>query len=354
MDGSLRMQCDEDCRTAGFGKTERPVGWEGDGELSRVKLVRHCERGKPAGTDRLHLQALSHSLTLDFIITGKSKEILENEIKPLIIAFLKERGLQLSESKTRTTHIDEGFDFLGSHLRKYKGKLLIKPSRQNVRNFLVEIKTTFRKNLHSPVETLILVLNPKIRGWALFHRSTVSKKTFAYVDNYIFCELERWMQRRHPDKSLYWCYRKYFTRMGNRNYVLHGSFLDRRGSPHTIRLEKAADIRIKRHIKIRAEANPYDQQWEVYFEERSARQMKDSHRGYEKMVKLWFNQNGQCPQCGEKVTRETGWHIHHRVRLVDGGDDSMTNLTLMHPTCHHQLHARIDKHSDSCDVPRLF
>src|SRR5262249_43990823 len=59
------MQRDEDCRTAGFGKTERPVGWEGDGELSRVKLVRHCERGKPAGTDRLHLQALSHPFTLD-------------------------------------------------------------------------------------------------------------------------------------------------------------------------------------------------------------------------------------------------------------------------------------------------
>ena len=61
------MQCDEDCRTAGFGKTERPVGWEGDGELSRVKLVRHCERGKPAGTDRLHLQALSHSFTLGLL-----------------------------------------------------------------------------------------------------------------------------------------------------------------------------------------------------------------------------------------------------------------------------------------------
>ena len=67
------MQCDEDCRTAGFGKTERPVGWEGDGELSRVKLVRHCERGKPAGTDRLHLQALSHSFTLDSNIYVRSE-----------------------------------------------------------------------------------------------------------------------------------------------------------------------------------------------------------------------------------------------------------------------------------------
>jgi hypothetical protein len=64
MDESLRMRCDEDCRTAGFGKTERPVGWEGNGEPIMMKLVRHCE-GKPAATDRLHLQSLSHSFTLD-------------------------------------------------------------------------------------------------------------------------------------------------------------------------------------------------------------------------------------------------------------------------------------------------
>ena len=64
MDESLRMQCDEDCRTAGFGKTERPVGWEGNGEPITMGLVRHCE-GKPAATDRLHLPSLSHSFTLD-------------------------------------------------------------------------------------------------------------------------------------------------------------------------------------------------------------------------------------------------------------------------------------------------
>jgi RNA-directed DNA polymerase len=69
------------------------------------------------------------------------------------------------------------------------------------------------------------------------------------------------------------------------------------------------------------------------------------------MVKLWFNQDGRCPQCGERITRETGWQIHHRVRLVDGGNDSMANLVLMHPTCHYQLHARRDKQLTSCDAP---
>jgi RNA-directed DNA polymerase len=289
----------------------------------------------------------------DFIVTGKSREILEDEVKPLIQAFLKERGLTLSESKTRITHINEGFDFLGSHIRKYDGKLLIQPSRQNVRTFLAEIKITIRENLHTPLEKLIMILNPMIRGWASFHSSSCSKRIFNYVDHRIFCELEHWMQRRHPGKSLSWRYQKYYTKVGSRSYVLQGVYLDRRGAPQTIRLIKAADIPIKRHVKIRAAANPYDSEWELYFEGRIAHQMKDSLHGYKRLVKLWLDQEGQCPQCSEKITRDTGWHLHHRVRLVDGGDDSLANLILMHPTCHQQWHAQNDGQiTDDAVVPR--
>ena len=278
----------------------------------------------------------------DFIITGRSKEILENEVKPLVAAFLKERGLQLSESKTRITHISEGFDFLGLNIRKYNGKFLTKPSRANVQSFLAEIKTTIRKNLHTSVEELLRQINPKIRGWALFHRSSASKEIFNYVDYRIFYELEHWIRRRHPGKNRSWRYKRYFARVGNRSYVLQGTYLDRRGKPHIIRLVNASDIPIKRHIKVKAAANPYDPAWEPYFEERLALQMRDSHKGYERLVKLWFNQNGICPQCGEKITRETGWHLHHKIWVVDGGDESLSNLILMHPTCHQQLHAQIN------------
>ena len=71
----------------------------------------------------------------DFIITGRSKEALE-EIKPLVVDFLKERGLTLSEEKTKITHIDDGFDFLGYNIRKYKGVLLIKPSKKSLKKFM--------------------------------------------------------------------------------------------------------------------------------------------------------------------------------------------------------------------------
>ena len=45
---------------------------------------------------------------------------------------MQERGLSLSLEKTKVTHISEGFDFLGQNVRKYRGKLLIKPSKKNV------------------------------------------------------------------------------------------------------------------------------------------------------------------------------------------------------------------------------
>ena len=58
----------------------------------------------------------------DFIVTGESKEFLENEVLPIIRAFMAERGLQLSEEKTVITHIDDGFDFLGKNIRKIQRK----------------------------------------------------------------------------------------------------------------------------------------------------------------------------------------------------------------------------------------
>ena len=98
----------------------------------------------------------------DFVITGTSKEVLTNEIKPQLIHFLQERGLTLSEEKTHITHINDGFDFLGFNVRKYNGKLLIKPSKSNVLSFLRNMREFIRKHLTIPVNDLIKMMNPKL------------------------------------------------------------------------------------------------------------------------------------------------------------------------------------------------
>ena len=140
--------------------------------------------GKPAETDRRPLKSLSHSFTLDFIITGRTKELLEGEIKPLVEQFLQKRGLELSPVKTVITHVEKGFDFLGQNVRKYpNGKLLIKPSKKNVKTFLGGIRKIIRAALGMSAADVIHELNPKIRGWANYHRHVVSKRTYVRVDH---------------------------------------------------------------------------------------------------------------------------------------------------------------------------
>src|SRR5580692_1103606 len=123
--------------------------------------------------------------------TGTSKELLEQEVKPYVEVFLAERGLQLSTEKTKITHISEGFDFLGQNVRKYGGKLLIKPSAKNVKAFLDSVRETIRVNRSTKQETLINLLNPMIRGWANYHRHVVAKAMYAGVDHHIWQALWR-------------------------------------------------------------------------------------------------------------------------------------------------------------------
>ena len=330
----------EDCRTAVCGKTARTVGWEGNGEPAMTRLVRHC-KGKPAATDRRRLKSLNHSLTLDFIITGSSKELLEHEVKPLVETFLKERGLELSPEKTSITHVEAGFDFLGQHVRKYKdGKIIITPSAKNVKTFLDNVRQVIKGHAQATAGNMIRLLNPLIRGWANYHRHVSSKQTFATIDHAIFQALWRWARRRHPKKPQRWAKEKYFHHIEQRHWVFCGEIEGRKGKPFQVRLWSAAGVKIKRHIKIHGEANPYDPAWEQYFEQRLGRKMTSELKGRRQLLHLWREQHGLCPVCNQKMTTLTGWHSHHIVRRVDGGSDGLANRVLLHPNCHSQVHSQ--------------
>ena len=302
-------------------------------------------KGKyPTGTRLRSLGGKYPSVNLiryadDFVITGKTKELLEGEIKPLVEQFLRERGLELSPTKTVVTNVTQGFDFLGQNVRRYpNGKLLIKPSRKSIQRFLAGIREIIKAALGKSAADLINELNPKIRGWANYHRHVVSKRIFNRVDHSIFYKLWQWARRRHPDKAPRWLKQKYFEQHLGRDWLFFGETWDEEGQPVKVRLLLASRIPIKRHVKVRSEANPYDPAFETYFEKREADHMLDTFQGTRTLRFLWHEQNGLCPVCNTKITRVTGWRLHHCVPRVMGGSRSVENRVLLHPECHNRVH----------------
>ena len=115
----------------------------------------------------------------DFLITGTSKELLRDQVQPLVAHFLKERGLELSHEKTQITHVEHGFDFLGQNVRRYRcGKVLTKPSARNVKTFLTKIRETIKNSGSQTAGEMIRRLNQQIKGWTMYHRYAASKRTF--------------------------------------------------------------------------------------------------------------------------------------------------------------------------------
>ena len=294
--------------------TNRPKG-----NASKVNLIRYAD---------------------DFVITGNSKELLETQVKPLVEEFLAERGLTLSQEKTRITSIDEGFDFLSQNVRKYKDKLLIKPSKESVKSVCGKLREIVKSNKQSTAGNLIMRLNPLLRGWANYHRHVVSKRIFTQVDHALFLCLWQWAKRRHPNKNRRWIKDRYFERFEGNNWIFCGMVREAGKPKRPVRLVQMASTPIVRHVPIRQAANPYDPDWEIYFETRLGLKMTASLKGRRQLRALWREQEGICPVCNQKITLLTGWHNHHIVWRSQGGSDQSSNRVLLHPHCHRQLHSQ--------------
>jgi RNA-directed DNA polymerase len=215
----------------------------------------------------------------DFIITGATAELLENRIKPAVQAFLSERGLNLSPEKTKITHIQDGFDFLGFNVRKYDQKLLIKPSKESIKRFLRDIREAIKSSSNVKTEDLIRILNPKLRGWGNYFRHVVSKATFSYIDHNIFKALWQWAKRRHPDKNAQWIKKKYFRSQNLRNWTFYAKTQSKEKQLLSLDLFRMGSITIKRHVKIRSLATPYDSSFKEYFKERGIKRFKVEELG---------------------------------------------------------------------------
>ena len=236
----------------------------------------------------------------DFITTGKSKTILVNNVLPAIIEFLKPRGLTLSEEKTKIIYIRDGFTFLGQTFRKHGNTLHITPSKEGVLALIREVGTLIRKYTSAPMVILIKKLNEVLRGWANYHRHVVSSAAFKRVDNYVFDQLWRMLKRRHPKKSSKWLYKKYWTAAG-KNWIFSVKVeqtkkdkskkgKQKKKEVKVYQVCRVSSIGIRRHRKIKADANPYMPEYGIYFYERRHNKEAKLLEGYNsRQMRMAYN-----------------------------------------------------------------
>ena len=190
----------------------------------------------------------------DFVITANTKEIAE-ELKDMVSQFLETRGLTLSEEKTLITHIDKGFDFLGWTFRKFKEKLIVKPSKNSIKTLVRNFATIILKQGKAASQSdLIRRLNQIIRGWSNYHRHVVASQAFSHINNALYLLLQQWAKHRHPNKNSWWRLNKYWHEKNGKLWL----FMSAEYSLINLRR-----INIIRHPKLQISKNPFIHK--VYF-----------------------------------------------------------------------------------------
>lgn len=284
----------------------------------------------------------------DYIVTAGTKEDIE-EISPKLEGFLRERGLAHNQEKTKITHIKEGFNFLGFHIRQFKGKTLTLPQKEKVLDKLREIRAWLKKNINATPENVIGHLNPIIRGFGNFYRTGVAKQVLSYFDHQIWKALWTWARSKHRNqnnrKGTGWVKKKYFKTYEGNEWTFFAKTQDRHGQPKHIHIFRASSIPIEYHVKVKGTSSPDDPKLSKYWKDRHTKYGKSYWPKGSKLREVAEKQKWFCPVCGEQLFNGTEGereelHTHHIVQVKDGGTDKTENLIHLHKTCHQHLHSK--------------
>jgi len=275
----------------------------------------------------------------DFVIIHENEEIIA-KTKQLVEKWLKGIGLGMKAAKTRITHTLEGdnpgFDFLGFNIRQYKVnqgkgyKTLIKPSKKAQKEHLKAISEILDGHQSASHASVINRLNPVIKGWSRYFSNGTAKKTYSKMGYKVWEKLRRWIKRRHPNKSLKWCISKYFHTVGENNWTF--------STEDGLTLTSHQDTPIKRHVKVKGKASPYDGDWAYWSNKRGT--YPTTPPRVSKLLKL---QKGRCRICQLSFNSEDVVEVHH----MDGNhkNNRITNLALIHGHCHDKVHGSMcNKH----------
>ncbi|MDJ0590768.1 MAG: group II intron reverse transcriptase/maturase [Pleurocapsa sp. MO_226.B13] len=288
----------------------------------------------------------------DFLIIHKDLKVIQR-CKDLISKWLKKIGLELKPSKTRIAHtlIPElsdngkaGFDFLGHHIQqfpcgKYKSakhsstkqplgfKTLITPTKEACIKHQRKIKDVIRKHKHAPQAKLIIELNPIIRGWINYYANSDAQTAgeFSRQRHLVYQKLRTW--GRLKTGSLNKAHKKYWRKVGNKNWV----FATNGGDANPLRLLSHNEFgsSSNQYVKVKGEDSPYNGNL-VYWSTRMGRNPDMPTR----KASLLKRQKGICPWCCLHFREGDLLETDHNIPRALGGKDEYKNLQLLHNHCH--------------------
>jgi RNA-directed DNA polymerase len=269
------------------------------------------------------------------------------QVKARLAAWLAPRGLAFNEDKTRITTLDEGFDFLGFNVRRYHGKLLIKPSKAAIKRIRERLRTETRSLRGTSAQAVIARLNPIVRGWAAYYRTVVSSEIFTALDHYLWKLTYKWAKHSHPNKPVRWVVRRYFGKFCKSRQD-RWVFGDRGSGAYLIRFSWT---NIVRHQMVRGTSSTDDPALAGYW---AARRRRGIPRSMDAVsLELLESQHGRCSWCGDllldadrppqspreweqwlTVTRKA--MVRNAIVLEPERTPGQAKLRLLHAHCHRQ------------------
>nr|WP_100897697.1 reverse transcriptase domain-containing protein [Nostoc flagelliforme] len=280
----------------------------------------------------------------DFVVFCETKEDAEKSVI-ILNSWMKDRGLTLSEEKTKIVHLTQGFDFLGFNIRQYPVsntktgfKLLIKPSKQTMQNVRNKLRQVWLEFKSQNVEYLINKLNPIIRGIANYLRIGVSSEAFHHLDSWMHTREKRYANRMHPNKSDKWRQKRYWGRL-NLDRMDNWVFGNKESNNYLL---KFMWFSIERHTQIIGTSSPDDPELRQYWTKRERSKSIALEPSNQKIAK---RQNYLCPVCYESLFNGETLHRHHITPRHQNGKNYIANLQLVHYYCHQQIHSHRFKYS---------
>lgn len=153
----------------------------------------------------------------DFVVMIAGTKAHAEDLKIEVAAVLATMGLRLSSEKTMIVDIDEGFDFLGFRIQRQtqrgsnKRYVYTWPSKKSLTSIKAKVKTITKQGTNQPLSAVLRQLNGVLRGWTTYFRHAVSKATFAYVHQFTWLRVVRWLRRKHRRANWKFLRRRYLA-----------------------------------------------------------------------------------------------------------------------------------------------